>query len=249
MTQLYKVTDVDGSSVNGGRGRWTVGRWRTVRGPLEPCRHGLHLTTVAQLPHWIGPIIWRAETDGELLEAEDKWVARKARIVSRVEAWDERTARMFACDCAEHVLPIWERAYPDDLRPREVIAVARRYAAGEATEQELAATWRVARDAAFKAAAAGASVAAWEIASAAATIALDDAAHAAAAAAWAAAYSAGQATEAAAAWEAVSWNPDAERAGEYETAIAAARAAERDWQARHLADMLGLPWDVEEAEP
>ncbi len=223
MMQLYKVTKVDGSSMHGGHGRWTVGRWRRVKGPLVACRHGLHLATIAQLPLYLGPVIWRAETDGELIDAGDKWVARRARITSRVEAWDERTARLYACDCVEHVLPIFERAYPDDPRPREAIATARRYAVGEATQQELIAAAEAAQSAGIHAA--------WMLTDAA----------------WAAARAAARAAAWDAAWDAA-WA--AARAIAWAAAGDAARAAERDaesrWQAHHLADMLGLPWDVEE---
>ena len=41
------------------------------------------------------------------------------------------------CDFAEHVLPIFEKIYPDDKRPRVAIETARRYAAGQATVEEL----------------------------------------------------------------------------------------------------------------
>jgi hypothetical protein len=40
-------------------------------------------------------------------------------------------ARIFACDCAERALPIFERERPDDKRPREAIATARRFATGQ----------------------------------------------------------------------------------------------------------------------
>jgi len=50
-------------------------------------------------------------------------------------------ARLLACDYAEHVLHIFEAKYPDDYRPREAIAVSRRYARGEATDAELSAAW------------------------------------------------------------------------------------------------------------
>lgn len=53
----------------------------------------------------------------------------------------DREIRLFACDCADRVLPMCEAKYPDDTRPRNAIEVARRYANGEATEQELAAAY------------------------------------------------------------------------------------------------------------
>jgi hypothetical protein len=59
----------------------------------------------------------------------------------------DREIRLLACDFAEHVLPIYEREYPNDRRVRTCIAVARRYATGDATHEAWAA-----RDAAWAAA-------------------------------------------------------------------------------------------------
>ena len=52
--------------------------------------------------------------------------------------------RLFACDCAERVLLIYEKARPGDDRPRNCIVVSRRFANGEATEAERAAAWAAA---------------------------------------------------------------------------------------------------------
>ena len=60
----------------------------------------------------------------------------------------DRIARLFACDCAERSLPLFEKACPHDKRPREAIAVARAFALGGATPSELAAAWNAAWDAA-----------------------------------------------------------------------------------------------------
>ena len=38
---------------------------------------------------------------------------------------------LWAADCAEHVLPIYEVNYPSDKRPREAIAIARSWARGK----------------------------------------------------------------------------------------------------------------------
>ena len=182
--QLYKVTDEQGRAMHGGTGQWRKNRWRSVRGELVPCLRGLHLCREQDLVSWLGPVIWRAEYDGELIEAEGKVVARRARVTERLTTWNERTARLFAADCAEHVLPIFEKKHPGDSRPRDAIAVARRFANGEATRKELdaarAAAWAAARAAAWAAAGDAAGAAA----GAAAWAAAGDAARAAA---WAAA--------------------------------------------------------------
>lgn len=60
----------------------------------------------------------------------------------------EQLARLLAADFAEHVLYLFETKRPEDHRPRRAIETARRFARGEATDQELLA----ARGAADKAA-------------------------------------------------------------------------------------------------
>jgi len=104
--------------------------------------------------------------------------------------------RLFACDCAERALHIWEKKYPDDKRPRQAIETARKYAMGQATQHNLdaagVAAWAAAR---------AARVAAW-----AAVRAAGDAAGVAARAAGDAARAAGDAARA------VTWDArDAER--------------------------------------
>ena len=51
----------------------------------------------------------------------------------------DRIERLLACDYAEHVLHLFEAKHPTDLRPRQAIEVARRFAVGDATQEELAA--------------------------------------------------------------------------------------------------------------
>jgi len=84
--------------------------------------------------------------------------------------------RLFAADCAELVIPIYEKQYPHDSRPRLAIQAAIDYANGLVSEKELAAAWAAAR-------------AAW----AAAWAAASDAVRAAAWAAWVAASAAARA--------------------------------------------------------
>jgi hypothetical protein len=120
--------------------------------------------------------------------------------------------RLLACDFAAEALQ-----HTADPRPAEAIAVARRYAAGEATAEELAAARTAAWDAATEAWDA-ARVAAWDAARVEAIAA--NVARAARATAWGAA----TAWDAATAWgAATAW--DAARAARAAAAHAAARAA------------------------
>jgi hypothetical protein len=76
----------------------------------------------------------------------------------------ERIARLMAADFAEAVLPIFEKKYPKDDRPRKAIQAARDFANGKITAQERAAAGDAARDSAAasaSAALAAAGEAAW----------------------------------------------------------------------------------------
>jgi hypothetical protein len=62
-----------------------------------------------------------------------------------------RILRLWSCDCAERVLPIFERVMPGDLRPRRAILAQRRFVRGEIGDAAGDAAW-AARDAAGDAA-------------------------------------------------------------------------------------------------
>jgi hypothetical protein len=46
---------------------------------------------------------------------------------------DHHLLAIWAADCAQHVLPLFEEAQPDDDRPRKAIELARAWARGEVT--------------------------------------------------------------------------------------------------------------------
>jgi len=76
-----------------------------------------------------------------ILEAPDRWVEIEARhaadwINKYANHLPLREDRLFGADCAERVLPLWERVHKN-ARPRQAIAVARAYAMGKATEDQL----------------------------------------------------------------------------------------------------------------
>ena len=142
----------------------------------------------------------------------------------------EKEVRLFAADCAESVLHLYEKEH-DDTRPRDAIQAARDFANGLIDDGRRAAAW-AAGDAAGDAACSAAARIAARVAARAAARDFDgvsawDAAGDAARAAVRAAGDAGDAGDAAcAAGAAVSYSRDARDAGD--AARAAARAAARD---------------------
>jgi hypothetical protein len=100
---------------------------------------------------------------------------------------NKRLCRLFAADCAESVLPIFERHRPDDDRPRHAISVGRDPNSTDAARGAAEAAARAAGDAAEAAAGDAAGAAAGDAAEAAARAAgaaAGDAAGDAARAAW-----------------------------------------------------------------
>jgi hypothetical protein len=220
-TTFYKVLNEAGTPYHGGRGRWNLptadkpGEWMPrIENPVL-CKRGYHVVTISQLPRWLGPAIFEVECDGAHVDAEAKSVWERARLVRKIDTWNERTQRLFACLCAEHVLPMFEARYPNDGRPRAAIETSRRYADGLATSKEL-------RAAAAARAAYASSASSFAAFSAFATA---DAAYAAATAAYAA-----SSTARAAAYAAAS------------SSASDAYASERCWQADRLQELFdGVP--------
>ena len=176
---LFKILHNDGTSCNGGNatwslptknddGTWTPGEWMPpVEGDLIACENGYHLCRGKDLLEWLNDAIYEAEYRGEMVESDNKVVVKEARLLRKLENWNDKTARLFACWC---VRQIWHLL--TDERSKNAVEIAEKYANGEATEDELLAAWTAARDAAGDAA----WDAAWTAAGAAAWTAAGDAA-------------------------------------------------------------------------
>ena len=163
----YKVLNADGSCFHGGNGKWPLpvgdqlGEWMPKIDKIAPCQSGYHILKREHVVGWFGPAIFEVEVRGDVVWDNDKGVAQQARLVRKLETWNDKTARLFACDCADAV-----RHLMKDKRSTDAIDVARRFANGLATQEELAAAEAAAWAAAW--AAAHAAWAAWDAARAAA---------------------------------------------------------------------------------
>ena len=147
---------------------WPVepGIWTPNEVPVI-CQSGWHACyekdVVAHLPG-VGASLYEVEVRGKVVEGSDKISAESMRIKWYIGTATEQNLRLFAADCAEDVLPIFYKVSPNDNRPAEAIRIARLYAYGEATDEQLRTAWAAAWDAARAAAWAAAWDAAWDAA-------------------------------------------------------------------------------------
>jgi hypothetical protein len=88
------------------------GPWVEVGGPLSPCRSGLHACCPESLAYWLHDELWEVELDGELARAEDLLVARRARLVRRLDAWCSGVAARFLVASRAHAAGLAAVATP-----------------------------------------------------------------------------------------------------------------------------------------
>lgn len=159
MTTYYKFLNDDGSACHGGLGKWNLpmgekpGKWmpKLDDEKLSPCEYGYHLCRRQDVLGWLAPAMFIAEAKGRIVTAGDKVVVGQARLVARLIAWNDRTARLFAADCAEKAV----NDAPEE-KDRAVflsaIQTARLFAEGQCSKQDLSAAWNTALNAAGSAA-------------------------------------------------------------------------------------------------
>ena len=140
------------------------GKWLPKIENIEMRESGYHAFELQRILDWINAQLFEVELSGNVVDGDKKTVAQRMRFIRKVDTWNDKTARLFACYCARDVLPIFEKEYPNDNRLRVAIETAERYVNGEADENELGAAWAVAGDAARSAAGAAAWAAAWAVA-------------------------------------------------------------------------------------
>ncbi len=156
-TTLFKVLGKDGSAYHGGGGAWyppngkQPGKWMPpLKGEIQLCRNGYrYLTGTRQLLEWLGPVLWIVEVRSDIATDSEKGAARQARLLERVENWNEVTARLFAADCAHRALKREQDAGQEPAsRSWQAVEAARLFATGQMPRERLDAAWDAAWDAA-----------------------------------------------------------------------------------------------------
>jgi hypothetical protein len=79
---------------------WPQGEWIEVEGDVALCTNGIHACRPQALPRWLDEELWRVEIEEVQEEHEGLVVARRARLLERIEAWDAEASRELARSCA-----------------------------------------------------------------------------------------------------------------------------------------------------
>ena len=148
--KCYRFVTNDLKSQNGNI-QWKIGEWVKYDGELKLCNGGLHacFNPTDSLDNIYGSRWFLAETRGIILEDENKFCATEMRLVKEIPL---KVIQLFAVDCAEHVLPIYEKIYPNDDNVSLCIKMTRAFIENPTEENHRkmdAAAWaaRAARDA------------------------------------------------------------------------------------------------------
>jgi hypothetical protein len=70
-----------------------------VRGSLEPGSNGVHALRTPHLVDWIDDELWLIELADDVEEIDDMLVARRGRLLRRIQSWDQEAAREFGENC------------------------------------------------------------------------------------------------------------------------------------------------------
>lgn len=148
MPKYYKALNPDGNTPEGYGHYDTSNRdWQpAIEGKLEACKNGYHLLRTEDIIEWNCPELWEVEIEGRVTEFYTQIVVSSFRFVRKLDTWNEWSQRLFACDCADRALALIDK---EQIDPRNIEAVrlARLYALGEASDEELGAAWGMAWDA------------------------------------------------------------------------------------------------------
>lgn len=117
-------------SGSGNEPAWQVGETRQFKSTPILCVCGYHSSPTLwdALRYAPGPIACLVDISRPVEKDDTKYVSRRRTLVKAINI--ERELRLFAVNCAEHVLHLYESAFPGDDRPRKAIQAARDYANG-----------------------------------------------------------------------------------------------------------------------
>jgi hypothetical protein len=138
---------------SGNEPAWIIGERREIDGDIRLCHRGYHYgrDITSALAYAPGAVCCRVEVEDGEVDSDGKGVSRWRRLVAGGDV--TRELRLFAVECAERALTRereqGREPHADSWRACEV---TRRYAMGEATDDEISAARSAAESAAWSAA-------------------------------------------------------------------------------------------------
>jgi len=135
--KAYHFLREDMTAGSGNEPPWTVGETRRMNGKLSLCERGYHSspTPADALRYPLGPILCLVEVSEPVMRDKTKQVSASRTLLKAVDVL--RTLHEQACRIARDVLPIWERRYPQDMRPRRAIEAKEAWLRGELSDEAL----------------------------------------------------------------------------------------------------------------
>lgn len=103
---------------------WEPGEWLEVEGELGLCANGIHACRVEALPRWLDDELWRVEVDGIREEREGLVVARRGRLLERVDGWDAEASHALAHSCVARAVELAGRVSDPLVQARTTMITA-----------------------------------------------------------------------------------------------------------------------------
>lgn len=119
---------------------WKKGVWNKIDEPLKMCEMGFHCSKdpYDAFSYVQGEILAKVECRGKHLEDDNKECWSEQRIVKAYK-WTKKNSVALAIFAAELILPNFEKAYPNDKRPRKAIEAAKKVLFKDTAKNRLAA--------------------------------------------------------------------------------------------------------------
>jgi hypothetical protein len=138
--RAYKFLGTEGGTVISGT-TWPLptddgpGPWLEAR-TVSPCREGVHACRIGDLAYWLHDELWEIELDGAIHESRHKVIARRGRLLRRLDKWSAGVARELSRWCAWRsrdqavavLNDLGERTWAEQLARAETLRDVRRLA-------------------------------------------------------------------------------------------------------------------------